>query len=117
MAEPDTHAVLQAVVTLGSAGHLVKWLYQAIIEMTIHPLHRLRERWEGTLAKQLTDKQWEKALGGPKKVSRNSAFKYLQFNWLHRTYLTPHRLNVVYKGEEQTCARCAQRDTDFDHMV
>lgn len=117
MKEPETHATLQAMVTLGLAGHLVTWLYLVIMEMTSHPFPRLQERWKGTLNRQLTEKEWKKVLGGPKKVSRITAFKFLQFNMLHRTYLTPHRLNAVYGGEDQACARCSQRDADFDHMV
>lgn len=95
----------------------MKWLYQAIIELLSHPLSRLKERWEDMLATQLSAKDWERALGSSKKVSRNAAFKYLQFNWLHRTYFTPHRLNVAFGGEEQACPRCSQVDGDWAHMT
>lgn len=45
------------------------------------------------------------------------AFKALQFNIIHRTYLTPHRLNVIYHREDQSCARCLLEDADYDHML
>lgn len=31
--EPQTHGVLQALITLGAARHLIKWLYRALLDI------------------------------------------------------------------------------------
>lgn len=77
----------------------------------------LREKWERILSKTLTDAEWRHVLESPKKIPRNTHLKYLQFNYVHMTYMTPHRIQAAFGGEPRECPRCRQLDADFLHMT
>ena len=51
------------------------------------------------------------------KVSRNTRYMYTQFNYLHTTYLTPHRLKVMLQVNTMHCPRCGTIDAGFLYMV
>ncbi|KAJ1105971.1 hypothetical protein NDU88_003374, partial [Pleurodeles waltl] len=87
------------------------------VEAALDPLRSLRGGWEGTVGRELTDSEWKKILAYPRMVSRNTRLRYLQYNYLHRTYLTPHRLFRIYGGSPATCPRCGGGGANFDHMV
>lgn len=65
------------------------------MELTHVPLTRLRLRWEEDFGRALHDREWLLALEHHKKVSRNQRFKNVQFNVLHRAYLTPARQTLL----------------------
>ncbi|KAJ1218898.1 hypothetical protein NDU88_006469, partial [Pleurodeles waltl] len=116
-AEPATHEVLHSLLTLGEESHLITKIYRAQVEAALDPLRSLRGRWEGTIGRELTDSEWKRILAYPRKISRNTRLRYIQYNYLHRTYLTPHRLFRIYGGTLGTCPRCGGGGADFDHMV
>ena len=66
--------------------------------MTGKPLITLKEKWEEAIGMDITDEDWSRALGYPQKISRNTRLKYLQFNYLHQTYLTPEKSQQYMEG-------------------
>ena len=67
--------------------------------------------------REFRGKEWKQDLENVHQVSRNTRYKYTQFNYLHTTYLTPHRLNIMMQVDNLRCPRCALLDADFVHMV
>lgn len=61
--------------------------------------------------------QWTQCIGYPKYISNNARLKYMQFNYLHHTYLTPHRLARMFSTSTDACPRCLSADATFPHMV
>ena len=84
---------------------------------TALPFPALRMRWDADLEAPLTDRKWSQALCHAKEISRNMRLRFTQINYLHRTYLTPHRIAKMYAGAGATCPRCGHQDADFIHMV
>ena len=117
MDEPPTHSVLQLLLTWGKGSHLVKWLYKALADMIRKLLTNIKLKWEALLNRAMTDKEWSGALMYPQKISRNTRLKYIQFNYLHQTYLTPKRITAIYGGAQRTCPRCALAYADYCYMV
>ena len=81
------------------------------------PLDTLKLKWEAVLGRDLTKTEWVKTLSYPQKVSRNTRLKYIQFNYLHQTYLTPSRITTIYGGDPRPCPRFRILDADFIHVV
>ena len=115
--EPQIHEVVQTLYTFGAGRHLIRWLYRALITLTKLSLSPLREKWEDELTRSLHDKEWEKVLARPHKISRGARLKLVQFFILHRAYLTPQKINSYYPGSNAACPRCALPDADFQHMI
>ena len=52
-----------------------------------------------------------------KRVSRIARLMFTHFNYLHHTYLTPHRLHRMFPGVAPTCPWCGHADATFIHMA
>ena len=115
--EPQTHRVLQLVLMMADWGHKVKWLYGALTDMVRKPIYQARAKWEAVIERRIEDKPWETVQAYSQTISRNTRLKYIQFNYLHQTYLTPKRITRIYGGEPRNCPRCARGEADFGHMV
>ena len=62
------------------------------------PLTSTKSRWETLLGRDNQEGEWTRILAYPQKISRNTRLKYIQFNYIHKTYLTS-RITKMY-GEE-----------------
>lgn len=51
--------------------------------------------------------------------ARNMEFpaKFIQLMILHRAYLTPHQLKMMYPTANDTCPRCQENDAHLVHML
>ena len=116
--EPNTHIGLSVFLSHGLGGHAVTNLYKALRGSQAYRQLAIKDKWdkEGT-NENITLAQWETALTYVKRVSRNARLKYTQFNYLHQTYLTPHRLHAIFPTVSAKCPRCTCADADFLHMV
>ena len=85
--------------------------------MVQRPLAGIKRKWEEALGKEIPDEDWVRILEYPQKISRNTRLKYLQFNYVHQTYLTPSKITAIYGGEVRKCPRCGSIEADFVHMV
>ncbi|KAJ1104348.1 hypothetical protein NDU88_001760 [Pleurodeles waltl] len=66
---------------------------------------------------ELTDQQWTMALAQVRHVSRNARLKCTHFNYVHQTYLSPHRLHHMFTEATPRCPRCGHDDATFLHMT
>lgn len=115
--EPPTNTLLTMQYLMGDGAHLVRWLTNGIRTERLDTLQPLRGKWERDIEHTFTDKQWERILEFPKKTSRNPKFKLIQLMILHRAYLTPRRLHLMFPESENVCPRCHTPDAGFIHML
>ena len=80
-------------------------------------LPKLRITWESDLQIPLSECDWINILQHIPRISRNARLKYLQFNYTHRTYMSPARLHSIFPSVSPRCLRCGDEDADFYHMV
>lgn len=71
--ERETHPVLHALYTLGTARHLVKWFYVAIQVTSVGPLTSLHTKWNEIGGRELTDAEWKRVLYYPKNILETPA--------------------------------------------
>ena len=115
--EPHTHEGLRVMLTHGAGKHAVTVLYRALNVSHKTTTLRAKMKWEEELGEVIEDDQWTRALAYVKQVSRNARLKYTQFNYLHRTYFTLHRLHAMFPEVSPKCPRCTEDDATFLHMV
>lgn len=114
---PMTHELVHMIYLMGNGSHLTKWLAHGIKAHTAISLQSLREKCNVEIGRELTDKERKGFLEYPRKVSRNPKFKFIQLMILHRAYLSPHRLNMMFTDTNTECPRCHVPDADLLHML
>ena len=90
------------MLTHGKGKRAITALYTALQALDVNRAPQSKLKWERALNKELSIKQWEMAMEQTKRVSRNARLKFTHFNYLHLTYLTPHRLTECSQGRSQT---------------
>ena len=80
-------------------AHLVRWCYKAWVGMIQTLLSATRRKWEEALDRALADKEWARITEYPQKIYSNTRLKYLQFNYLHQSYLIPSIIMSIYGGK------------------
>ncbi|KAJ1190392.1 hypothetical protein NDU88_007130 [Pleurodeles waltl] len=115
--EPDTSLLRQKLLTLGGERKAITKIYKALHMEARYPLTSLQVYWEDALRVKLTDTQWEQAFMVLKIITVNARFKYIQFNYLHHTYLAPVRLAQIYSSASDRYPRCHNGNAEFLHMV
>ena len=110
---PETDTTLQIMLTWSSRRHRITNIYKAITKPRL-PLHpRVREKWAFDLQLELHDGDWDKILNYIPRVSRNARFRFLQFNFMHRTYLTPTRLHRIFPTVSSECPPAPRMRSTF----
>ena len=109
--------MLHAILSQDNSKNTITNLYIALQSDATPALADLREHWSADISSPLSDVQWDQALHHVKEVSRNMRLRFTQINYLHRTYLTPHRIAKMYPGAKSECPRCRHHKADFIHMV
>ncbi|KAJ1176629.1 hypothetical protein NDU88_001900 [Pleurodeles waltl] len=116
--EPNTSILLQTLLIPGGERKAITNIYKALHMEARCALTLLRTYWEEALRMELTDAQWEQALMVPKIISVNARYyKYIQFNYLHNTYIASARLAQIYPSAADRCPRCHSGNANFLHMV
>ena len=115
--EPNTTATLHTILSQGVSRKAVSVIYSTLLTERIQPLSALKAKWEADLLTPISEAQWTQAKAQIKQISRNMRLKFTQLNYLHRTYLTPHRLHTMYETAKAGCPRCTHDKADFMHMV
>lgn len=115
--ELPTNALITMQYLMGTGAHLVKWITHGIRTERPDTLQSLREKWEGDTGRAFTDREWDTILGFPRKVSRSPKFKMIQLMLLHRAYLTPRRLHIMFPGTSDSCPRCLTSTAGLIHMI
>ncbi|KAJ1205806.1 hypothetical protein NDU88_001232 [Pleurodeles waltl] len=115
--EPEISVLLQTLLTHGAERKAITNIYKALHMEDKCPFASLHTYWEEALQGELKDAQWGQALTVPKMISLNSCYEYIQFNYLHHTYLAPARLARIYSSAVDRCPRYHSGNADFPHMV
>lgn len=109
-AAPLKHEALQIVLTFGKGCRLVSWLYKSVLLQTQTDLMQLQRGWETAINRDLHNKEWTRMLERVHTSSHNTRFCYTQLNFLHMSYLTPHRFNMIQGTADKVCLRCNKLD-------
>ncbi|KAJ1205301.1 hypothetical protein NDU88_000736 [Pleurodeles waltl] len=73
--------------------------------------------WEHDFGELLEDVDWAVVLSLVRAMSCNHRFKLLHFNFVHRTYITPVRLNKIDPARGASCPKCGLLDASFLHLA
>ncbi|OCT87453.1 nucleosome assembly protein 1-like 1-A isoform X1 [Xenopus laevis] len=79
-------------------------------------LDRLRVKWQRDIP-QITEENWVDVLDTTFAGIISSRDRMTQLNYLHRVYITPHRLHKFKPDQIPNCPRCNYSPADFMHMV
>ncbi|KAJ1159565.1 hypothetical protein NDU88_000072 [Pleurodeles waltl] len=79
---------VQLLLMMGKGHKLITWLARVFVHAAQDPLAAIHREWERDLGKEFTIKEWETVLEYPRRVLRNAKFQYIQYNILHRAFLT-----------------------------
>uniref|UniRef100_A0A803J4Y6 Reverse transcriptase domain-containing protein n=1 Tax=Xenopus tropicalis TaxID=8364 RepID=A0A803J4Y6_XENTR len=90
--------------------------YAQLIQVGSVSLNRLYTKWQADIP-HLTQEHWVDILDSAFEGTISSKDKMTQLNYLHRTYLTPHRLHGMNANISQNCPRCQYTPANFIHMV
>lgn len=77
----------------------------------------LRQKWEEDLGEDIPEKAWAGLIERAWKSTRNARFQLVHFFILHRAYLTPAKINRLFKINTAMCPRCNTLGADFSHMM
>lgn len=86
---------------------LISKLYKWINDCVDHKHLNLKHKWE----KEQT------ILRNSQTFLTSTKHRLIQFNVLHRTYYTPHRLHHMYQSVSPCCPRCTSKDGNLTHML
>lgn len=84
---------LGGLVPWGEGWPLITLFYKALRGDMLEKPCASRHAWERELEGPISDTDWSHALELGCTVSCNNRFKLLHFNFLHRAYVTPDKLN------------------------
>ena len=75
----------------------------------------LKNKWENDIHHEYTLKEWQALLQTTQTTLTNTKHRLIQFNILHRTYYTPHRLYQFSHETSPKCHRCQHLKGDLIH--
>jgi len=84
--------------------------------LTETKLLNLRTKWEQELECTFEDSRCESICEEAPSFSQNSRHKLLQFNIIHRTYLTPQRLHRINESISHLCPPCKTETGNLIHI-
>ncbi len=96
---------------------LISKLYKWINDCVDHKHLNLKYKWEKDLNANYSNQEWETILWNSQTFLTSTKHRLIQFNVLHRTYYTPHRLYHMYQSVSSCCPRCTTRDGTLTHML
>ncbi|KAJ1136257.1 hypothetical protein NDU88_002674 [Pleurodeles waltl] len=70
----EQHPLVHTLHIMGNGRRLIAWFARALAHATLDPLQVTRQCWKRDIGRDLTSKEWEKALHYPRKVFRNAKF-------------------------------------------
>lgn len=73
-------------------------------------------KWETDTDYAFDDFEWNDICSSSQSFSYNSRHKLLQFNLIHRVYLTPQRLHKISSNYSEYCPRCKTEIGSLLHM-
>lgn len=90
--------------------------YHGLMSLTENKAFNAKLKWETDTDSTFRDSEWKDICSSSQSFSYNSRHKLLQFNLIHRVYLTPHRLHKISNKYSDCCPRCTTEIGTLFHM-
>uniref|UniRef100_A0A8C7ZH32 Reverse transcriptase domain-containing protein n=1 Tax=Oryzias sinensis TaxID=183150 RepID=A0A8C7ZH32_9TELE len=104
---------LKDPATRGGISHL----YNKLSHLNGHStLQHLREAWQEELGINISEEQWDLALGSIHTTSICARHGLIQFKIIHRLHWTRLRLSKIFPDVDPLCIRCGQAPASLSHM-
>ncbi len=84
----------------------LSYAYNKFMSLAENKTLNVKIMWETDIDYAFEDCEWEEICNSSQSFSYNSRHKLLQFNLIHRTYLTPQRLHRISSSYSEYCPRC-----------
>lgn len=115
--EPRQLQALQMIIQSPNKTHLVSRLYaQMQDDIDMHNV-KAKQRWDKSLASQLTDEEWTICCTVTGMITPNGNLRILHLKYIHQTYYTPMRLFKFGLRTDASCIRCHNDRADFVHLA
>lgn len=105
-----------ATANPNSKGNISK-IYKKLVHSSVESSNDKRLAWADDLQTDITEQEWGRACSQAQKISINSRFRLLQYNWLMRIYITPEKLNKFNPDIPDTCIKCGKERGTLYHCL
>lgn len=94
---------------------ILSYSYNRLMSLAETKASTAKLKWETDTVSAFEVFEWKEICSSSQSFSYNSWHKLLQFNLIHRVYLTPHRLHKISSNYSEYCPRCTT-ETGLLHM-
>lgn len=96
---------------------LISKIYNKLVgESSESSINKL-ESWREDLQENISIEEWVKACTKAQLQTVNTRLRFLQYNWLMRSYMTPVKLNKFYNTIPDVCIKCDKEKGTFFHCL
>lgn len=111
-------SMLEEMVVKDCQGRgLISKIYNKLVGESSESSVNKLESWREDLQENISIEEWEKACTKAQLQTVNTRLRFLQYNWLMRSYMTPVKLNKFYNTIPDVCIKCDKEKGTIFHCL